>query len=100
MRKNQIKDISSAKNLPVLVFTHPKDPYDGLLSDWVENIPGVKHIVISQDYKINNKTCSRIGMGNEGRWEEKVKNGHYMAISDCFQHYNPVILDYIASRLK
>ena len=50
-----IKEISKAKNLPVLVFTHPKDPFDGLLSDWVEKIPGVKRVIISEDYKINNK---------------------------------------------
>ncbi len=99
IRESQIKDISKAKNLPVLVFTHPKDPYDGLLSDWVEKIPGVKRIVISQDYKINNKNCKRIGINNGERWEEKIKNGHYMALGDCFQHYNPTILDFIASKI-
>ena len=36
MRQAQIDEIKKSKNLPVLVFTHPKDPYDGLLSDWVE----------------------------------------------------------------
>ena len=99
LREKQIKDISKAKNLPILVFTHPKDPYDGLLSDWVEKIPGIKRIVISEKYKINNKNCSRIGINNGERWKEKVKNGHYMAIANCFQYYNPEILDYIASRL-
>ena len=34
MRQKQIDEIKQSKNLPVLVFTHPKDPYDGLLSDW------------------------------------------------------------------
>ena len=99
LRENQIKDISKAKNLPVLVFTHPKDPYDGLLSDWVEKIPEVKRIVISEDYKINNKTCSRIGINNGERWKEKIKNGHYMALGDCFQYYNPTILDFIESKI-
>ena len=99
LRENQIKDISKAKNLPVLVFTHPKDPYDGLLSDWVEKIPEVKRIVISEDYKINNKTCSRIGINNGERWKEEIKNGHYMALGDCFQYYYPTILDFIESKI-
>tara|TARA_A100000164_G_scaffold51798_1_gene40381 strand:- start:314 stop:1240 length:927 start_codon:yes stop_codon:yes gene_type:complete len=99
LRENQIKDISKAKNLPVLVFTHPKDPYDGLLSDWVEEIPGVKRIVISEDFKINNKWCNRIGINNGERWKEKVKNGHYMALGDCFQSFNPTILDFIESKI-
>jgi len=99
LRENQIKDISKAKNLPVLVFTHPKDPYDGLLSDWVEEIPGVKRIIISEDFKINNKNCSRIGINNGERWKEKVKNGHYMALGDCFQYFNPTILDFIESKI-
>ena len=99
LRENQIKDISKAKKLPVLVFTHPKDPYDGLLSDWVEKIPEVKRIVISEDYKINNKTCSRIGINNGERWKEEVKNGHYMALGDCFQYYYPTILDFIESKI-
>ena len=99
LREKQIKDISKTKNLPILVFTHPKDPYDGLLSDWVEKIPGIKRIVISEKYKINNKNCSRIGINNGGRWKEKVKNGHYMAIANCFQYYNPEIIKFIESKI-
>ena len=99
LREKQIKDISKAKNLPILVFTHPKDPYDGLLSDWVEKIPGIKRIVISEKYKINNKNCSRIGINNGERWKEKVKNGHYMAIANCFQYYNPEIIKFIESKI-
>ena len=86
--------------MPVLAFTHPKDKYEGLLSDWLEEVPGVKRIVISEDFKINGKNC--VMKGND--WEEKVskrKNaGHEMNQADCFQYYNPVILDYIASRIK
>jgi len=99
LREKQIKDISKAKNLPILVFTHPKDPYDGLLSNWVEKIPGIKRIVISEKYKINNKNCSRIGINNGERWKEKVKNGHYMAIANCFQYYNPEIIKFIESKI-
>ena len=99
LREKQIKDISKAKNLPVLVFTHPKDPYEGLLSDWVEKIPGVKRIIISQDYKIKNKSCYMVGINNGERWKEKVKNGHYMAIANCFQYYNPEIIKFIESKI-
>ena len=99
LRENQIKEISNSKNLPVLAFTHPKDPFDGLLSDWVEKIPGVKRIIISEDYKINNKNCRRIGINNGDRWDENIKDAHLMALGDCFQYYNPTILDFIASRI-
>ena len=99
LRENQIKEISKAKNLPIIAFTHPEDPFDGLLSDWVEKIPGVKRVIISEDYKINNKNCRRIGINNGDRWDENIKNGHLMALGDCFQYYNPIILDFMASRL-
>ena len=99
LRENQIKEISKAKNLPVLAFTHPKDPFDGLLSDWVEKIPGVKRIIISEDFKINNKNCRRIGINNGDRWDENITDAHLMALGDCFQYYNPIILDYMATRL-
>ena len=68
------------------------------MSDWLEEIPGVKRIVISEDFKINGKTC--VVKGND--WEEKVSErsngGHEMNMGICFQYYNPVILDYIASQ--
>ena len=44
MRQMQIDEIKKSQNLPVLVFSHPKDPFDGLLTDWVEDISGVKRI--------------------------------------------------------
>ena len=65
----------------------------------LEEIPGAKRIVISEDFKINNKSCSRIGINNGERWEEKVKNAHYMALGDCFQYFNPTILDFIESKI-
>ena len=98
-RKKQIAEISQADNLPVLIFTHPKDPFDGLLSDWVEDIPGTERIVISQDFKINNKSCKRIGINSGKRWTEPVSNGHYMAFADCFQYYNSKILSFIESKI-
>ena len=99
MRQKQIDEIKQSKNLPVLVFTHPKDPYDGLLSDWVEKIPGVQRIIISEDKKINGKKCSRIGINNGQKWKEPVKNYHDMDMTDCFQYYNPTILKYLESRI-
>ena len=100
LRQRQIDNIKKLNNVPVLAFTHPKDKYEGLLSDWLEEVPGVKRIVISEDFKINGKNC--VIKGND--WQEKVserKNGgHEMNQGLCFQYYNPVILDYIASRIK
>ena len=98
-RRTQIESISKAKNLPVLIFTHPKDPFDGLLSDWVENIPGTERIVISENFKINNKSCKRIGENSGKRWEEPIKNGHWVAFGDCFQQYNTKILKFIESKI-
>ena len=100
LREKQINEIKQSNNLPVLVFTHPMDPYEGLLSDWVEEIPGVQRIIISEDLKINGKKCKRVGINNGKKWSEPVKNAHYIIMGDCFQYYNPVILEYIASRTK
>ena len=100
LREKQINEIKQSNNLPVLVFTHSMDPYEGLLSDWVEEIPGVQRIIISEDLKINGKKCKRIGINNGKKWSELVKNAHYIGMADCFQYYNPVILEYIASRTK
>ena len=100
LRQRQIDNIKKINSVPVLAFTHPKDKYEGLLSDWLEEVPGVKRIVISEDFKINGKNC--VMKGND--WQEKVserKNGgHEMNQGLCFQYYNPEILEYIASRLK
>ena len=100
LRQRQIDNIKKSNSVPVLAFTHPKDKYEGLLSDWLEEVPGVKRIVISEDFKINGKTC--VVKGNN--WQEKVSQrsngGHEMNMGLCFQYYNPEILEYIASRLK
>ena len=100
LRQRQIDNIKKSNNVSVLAFTHPRDKYEGLLSDWLEEVPGVKRIVISENYKVNGKECVVGGYD----WKENVskqKNpGHVMNMADCFQYYNPVILDYIASRIK
>ena len=100
LRARQINNIKQSSNVSVLAFTHPKDKWEGLLSDWLEEVPGVKRIIISEDYKINGKSCVVKG----DNWKENIsarKNpGHEMNQGLCFQYYNPVILEYIASRLK
>ena len=100
LRKKQINNIKSKNNVPVLAFTHPKDKYEGLLSDWLEEVPGVKRIIISDDFKINGKSCIVKG----DNWQENVstrKNGgHEMNQGLCFQYYNPTIIEYIKSRTQ
>ena len=100
LRQRQIDNIKKINSVPVLAFTHPKDKYEGLLSDWLEQVSGVKRIVISEDFKINGKNC--VIKGND--WQQKVserKNGgHEMNQGLCFQYYNPAILEYIASRIQ
>ena len=96
LRQKMNDEIKNNLKTPVLAFTHPRDKYEGLLSDWLEEIPGMKRIVISENYKINGKKCIRKGYD----WSEPVKKGHDMDTGLCFQYYNPVILDYIASRIN
>jgi hypothetical protein len=86
--KNNLKDT-------VLAFTHPKDKYEGLLSDWLDEIPRMKRIVISENYKINGEKCIRKGSD----WSEPVKRGHNMDVGLCFQYYNSTILEYIQSKI-
>jgi len=100
LRQRQIDNIKKLNSVPVLAFTHPKDKYEGLLSDWLEEVPGVKRIVISEDYKINGKTCVAKGDSSEWKVSESKNAGHIMNQGLCFQYYNPVILDYITSRIK
>ena len=99
LRERQINNIKQSNNVPVLAFTHPKDKYEGLLSDWLDDVPGVKRIVISEDFKIDGKSCVVKG----DKWEESLatrKNGgHEMNQALCFQYYNTQILDYIKSRI-
>ena len=92
MRQMQIDEIIKSKNLPVLVFTHPKDPFGGLLSDWVEKAPGVERIVVSEDNKVNGKSCKV--------WGELIKNYHDIDRATCFKEFNPKILDFIASKIN
>ena len=92
MRQMQINEIIKSKNLPVLVFTHPKDPFGGLLSDWVEKAAGVERIVVSEDNKINGKSCKV--------WGESIKNYHDIDRATCFKEFNPKILNFIVSKIN
>ena len=96
VRQKMNDEIKNNLKVPILAFTHPKDKYEGLLSDWLDEIPGMKRIVISENYKINGKSCKRKG----DDWEAPVKKGHNMDAGLCFQYYNPTIKEYIASRIK
>ena len=88
---NEIKDLK----VPLLAFTHPKDNYEGLLSDWLEDIPNMKRIVISDDLKINGVKCKK-----KGKYKtEPIKRGHDMDQGTCFQYYNSEIKKYIKSRI-
>ena len=102
LRDTQINIIKKSKSLPILVFTHPKDPYEGLLFDWIEEIPEVKRIIISEGFEIDGVKC-KIGSKSlketdslGGGWP----NGHDIDQAECFQYYNPVIKEYITSRIK
>ena len=97
LRDTQINIIKKSKSLPILVFTHPKDPYEGLLFDWIEKIPEVKRIIISEGFEIDGVKCK---IGSKSLKEKGWPNGHDIDQAECFQYYNPVIKEYIASRIK
>ncbi len=97
LRDKLNKEILDQLKTPILVFTHPKDTYEGLTSDWLENIDGMNRIIISEDYKINGKKCFKLGKLATDKFP--VKDGHEMDQATCFQHYNTKILKYIESRI-
>tara|TARA_Y100000590_G_scaffold173148_1_gene197990 strand:- start:73 stop:387 length:315 start_codon:yes stop_codon:yes gene_type:complete len=71
---------------------YSKDPFGGLLSDWVEEVAGVERIVISEDNKVNGKSCNV--------WGKSIENYHDMDRATCFKEFNPKILDFIASKIN
>ena len=96
LRDKHIK-IMEDGNAPVLIFTHPMDHYEGLTSDWMNDVPNFKRIIISNDRKINGKKCIISGKD----WSEPLKkNTHTIDYADCFLFYHPTIKEYIASRIK
>ena len=96
LRMRQQDEIKNNLEVPLLAFTHPKDKYEGLLSDWMDKIDLIERIVISQDFKIDGKACKKKSPSDT--WN--VKKGHNMDQGLCFQYYNPKIKEYISSRIK
>ena len=95
LRDKHIKIMENG-NAPVLIFTHPMDHYEGLTSDWMNDVPNFKRVIISKDRKINGKKC--IIKGKD--WSEPLKkNTHTIDFADCFLFYHPIIKEYIASRI-
>ena len=92
MRQRQIEEIKKSENLPVLVFTHPKDPFGGLVSDWVDGISGIERVIISENNKVKGKSCNV--------WGKPIKNYHDMDRADCFKFFNSKILDFIDSKIN
>ena len=96
LREKHIKTMENG-NAPVLIFTHPMDHYEGLTSDWMNDVPNFKRVVISDDKKINEKKCKISGKD----WSEPLKrNTHTIDYADCFLFYHPTIKEYISSRIK
>ena len=97
LRAKYNNEILTQLKVPLLAFTHPKDSFEGLTSDWLDKIEGMNRIVISEDYTLDGKKCHTLGKSKSDKWP--VKDGHEMDQATCFQYYNPVILEYIASRI-
>ena len=96
LREKHIKTMENG-NAPVLIFTHPMDHYEGLTSDWMNDVPNFKRVVISKDRKIDGKKCTISGKD----WSEPLKkNTHTIDFADCFLFYHPTIKEYITSRIK
>ena len=68
LREKHIKTMEEG-NAPVLIFTHPMDHYEGLTSDWMNDVPNFKRVIISNDRKINGKKCKVSGKN----WSEPLK---------------------------
>ena len=97
LRAKYNNEILTQLKVPLLAFTHPKDSFEGLTSDWLDKIEGMNRIVISEDYTLDGKKCHTLGKSKSDK--SPVKDGHLMDQATCFQYYNPVILEYIASRI-
>ena len=95
LRERQLEEIKNELKVPLLAFTHPKDKYEGLLSDWMDDMELIDRVIISENFKINGKSCKKKHTSET----QSVKKGHDMDQGLCFQFYNPKILNYISSRI-
>ena len=62
-----------------------------------KKIPEVKRIIISEGFEIDGVKCK---IGSFSLKEKGWPGGHDIDQAECFQYYNPVIKEYIASRIK
>jgi len=95
LRERQLNEIKNNLKVPLLAFTHPKDKFEGLLSDWMDDMKMIDRVIISENFKINGKSCKKKHTSET----KPVKKGHDMDQGLCFQFYNPKILNYISSRI-
>ena len=95
LRQKMNDEIKNNLKTPLLAFTHPKDKYEGLLSDWMDDMELIDRVIISENFKINGKSCKKKHTSET----QSVKKGHDMDQGLCFQFYNPKILNYISSRI-
>ena len=95
LRERQLEEIKNNLKVPLLAFTHPKDKFEGLLSDWMDDMELIDRVIISENFKINGKSCKKKHTSET----QSVKKGHDMDQGLCFQFYNPKILNYISSRI-
>ena len=61
LRAKYNNEILTQLKVPLLAFTHPKDSFEGLTSDWLDKIEGMNRIVISEDYTLDGKKCHKLG---------------------------------------
>ena len=95
LRERQLNEIKNNLKVPLLAFTHPRDKFEGLLSDWMDDMELIDRVIISENFKINGKSCKKKHTSET----QSVKKGHDMDQGLCFQFYNPKILNYISSRI-
>ena len=96
LRQKHIDTIKDG-NAPILIFTHPMDDFEGLTSDWMDDVPNFNRVVVSKKLnKIKRKKCKIAG----SNWEEPLSNAHIINWADCFMYYHPLIKEYIASRVE
>ena len=75
LRSQYNDEILKNLKVPLLAFTHPKDPFEGLTSDWLDQIDGMKRVVISKDYTIDGKKCFKLGKNKNNRVGVLIKSG-------------------------
>ena len=104
IHQGHVEYIKSAKEINALVFSSPADKFETPETiGFLKNIKGIEFVELpgfegkKKEIKVNGKVC---------KWDfhdqnnEKIKDGHYIYNSSCFDPYFDVIKNYIASRMK